>query len=62
MATSGIAPVLVQVARVIVVRALAAVVGLSMLGGRSSCFALLASGYAFADAVYGVSNAAIFDA
>jgi hypothetical protein len=66
VATRRITPVLVQISRLIVVRALAAVLGwvlrlLSVLARRSRCLGLLVSGHAFADAVDGVGDAAVLD-
>lgn len=70
LAASGITPVLVQIARLVVVRTSTEILGwllrllglLSMLSRRSSCLAILVRGYTFADAVDGVGDAAVFDA
>lgn len=70
VAASGITPVLVQIAGLVVVRASTGVLRwllwllglLSMLSRRSSCLAFLMRSYTFADAVNGVGDAAVFDA
>ena len=67
MATRGIAPVLVQVARLVVIWALTTILRwllrlLRILSRRSGSLAFLVGRYAFADGVHCVGDAAVLDA
>lgn len=67
VAARSIAPALVQISRLIIVRALGTVLRwllclCHILARESGCFAVMVSGYTFADGVDSVGDAAVLDA